>query len=185
MVIFFWFSQIWPVTLWIQEHVFSGCIVPPDSKETWLECSDQNASPSVGKNTRVVLVPCCTWKCVAAAISSGVDISEVPGCHFLQQMHSQWGLQELLQGLMSPELTVYLSVFDLFLSSELWPYYQKDVNQTTLNHKILQNLALQIFVAFAWILLNVNLSLNETLLTYLLYTRQTWMTQLILANIFL
>ena len=59
------------------------------------------------------------------------------------------GLQELLQGLMSPELTVYLSVFDLFLSSELWPYYQKDVNQTTLNHKILQNLALQIFVAFA------------------------------------
>ena len=51
-------------------------------------------------------MPCCTWKCVAAAISSGVDISEVPGCHFLQQMHSQWGLQELLQGLMSPELTV-------------------------------------------------------------------------------
>ena len=94
-------------------------------------------------------MPCCTWKCVAAAISSGVDVSEVPGCHLLQQIHSQWGLQELLQGLMSPELTVYLSVFDLFLSSELWPYYQKDVNQATSNHKILQNLALQIFVAFA------------------------------------
>ena len=75
--------------------------------------------------------------------------------------------------------------FDLFLSSELWPYYQKDVNQATSNHKILQNLALQIFVAFAWILVNVNLSLSETLLTYLFYTRQTWMTQLILANVFL
>ena len=31
------------------------------------------------------------------------------------------------------------------------------------------------------ILLNVNVSLNQTLLTFLLYVRQTWMTQLILA----
>ena len=28
----------------------------------------------------------------------------------------------------------------------------------------------------------VNLSLNQTLLTFLLYVRQTWMAQLILAN---
>ena len=28
---------------------------------------------------------------VTSAISSGVDISEVSGCHFLQQMSSQWG----------------------------------------------------------------------------------------------
>ena len=33
---------------------------------------------------------------------------------------------------------------------------------------------------FIWILLNVNLSMNQTLLAFLLYVRQTWMIQLIL-----
>ena len=37
--------------------MFSGCTVPPDNKETELGCSDQEASPSAGKNTGVVLVP--------------------------------------------------------------------------------------------------------------------------------
>ena len=50
------------------------------------------------------------------------------------------------------------------------------MNQTTL-----LNLALQIFQAFVPILLNVNLSLNEALLTFLLSARQTWMTQFILG----
>ena len=61
----------------------------PDSKETELRSSNQEASPSAGKITRVVLVPCCTWKCVPTAISVGVDISEVPECHLLRQMSSQ------------------------------------------------------------------------------------------------
>ena len=34
---------------------------------------------------------------------------------------------------------------------------------------------------FVPILLNVNLSLNQTLLTFLLYLREIWITQLILA----
>ena len=38
--------------------MFSGCTVPPDSKETGLGSSDQEASPSGGKNIGVVLVPC-------------------------------------------------------------------------------------------------------------------------------
>ena len=42
----------------IQELVLSGYIVPPDSKETELGGSDQEASPSAGKNTEVFLVPC-------------------------------------------------------------------------------------------------------------------------------
>ena len=42
-------------------------------------------------------------------------------------------------------------------------------------------LSLQIFKASVPILLNVNLSLNQTLLRFLLYARQTWMTQVILA----
>ena len=34
----------------------SGCTVLPDSKETELGSSNQEVSPSAGKNTRVVLV---------------------------------------------------------------------------------------------------------------------------------
>ena len=43
------------------------------------------------------------------------------------------------------------------------------------------NLALRIFEAFVPVLLNANLSFNQTLLAFLFYVRQTWMTQLILA----
>ena len=57
--------------------------MPPDSKEMELGNSDQEASPSAGKNTGIVLVPCHIWKCVPTAISGGVDISEVPGCDLL------------------------------------------------------------------------------------------------------
>ena len=39
--------------------VFSGCTMSPDSKETKLGSSDQEASPSSGINIGVVLVPCC------------------------------------------------------------------------------------------------------------------------------
>ena len=96
--------------------VFSGCTVLPDSKVTELGSSQQEAPPSTDKNTRVGLVPCYTWKCAPAANSSGVDFSEVPGCHLLQQMSSQWGSQKLLQGLVPHELTPYLSVFGVLLT---------------------------------------------------------------------
>ena len=58
LLILLWLSQTWPVTLRIREQVFSGCTVPSDSKETEVGSSDQEASPSAGKNTGVVLVPC-------------------------------------------------------------------------------------------------------------------------------
>ena len=64
--------------------MFSGCTVLPDSKETEFESSDQEASLSTGNNTKIVLVPCCTMKCVPTAISGGVDIILYdPGCHLL------------------------------------------------------------------------------------------------------
>ena len=63
--------------------MFSGCTVPPDNKETKLGSSNQEASPSAGENTGIVLVPCYAWKCVPTAISGGVDISEVRGCYLL------------------------------------------------------------------------------------------------------
>ena len=47
---------------------------------------------------------------VPRAIFGGVDISEVPGCHFLWQMSSQWESQKLFEGLVSHELTAYFSI---------------------------------------------------------------------------
>ena len=96
-------------------QVLSDRPVLPDIKETKLASSNQEPSPSEGKNTGIVLVPCHTWKCAPTAISSGVDISEVPGCHLLLQRSSQWGSWKLLQGLVPHELTGYFSVFNLFL----------------------------------------------------------------------
>ena len=54
-----------------------------------VEVQNQEVFLSAGKNTEIVLVPCPTWKCVSTAISGGIDISEVLGCHLLQQMSSQ------------------------------------------------------------------------------------------------
>ena len=69
--------------------MFSGCTVPPDSKETELGSSDQEVSPSAGKNTGVVLVSCSHIEVRPTAISGSLDICEVPGCHLLWQMSSQ------------------------------------------------------------------------------------------------
>ena len=60
--------------------MLSGWTVPADSKDTKLGSSNEEASPSAGKNTRVVLVPCL---CIPTAISGGVDIYEVSVCHWL------------------------------------------------------------------------------------------------------
>ena len=64
--------------------MFSGCTVLPNDKETELGISNQEASPLAGKKTRVVLVLCYAWKCIPTAVSSGLNISEVPGCRLLQ-----------------------------------------------------------------------------------------------------
>ena len=69
--------------------MFSGCTVLPGSKVIELRCSNQEGSPSAGKNMRIVLVPCCAWTCVPTVSFGGVDISEVPGFHLLQKMSSQ------------------------------------------------------------------------------------------------
>ena len=59
--------------------------------------------------------------------------------------------------------------------------YQKYVNQVMSNHTTLWILDLPVFNVFVWNLLVVNLSLNQTLLIFLLYMRQTWKTWLIQA----
>ena len=100
----------------LNTKLVSGCTVLPDSQETKLGSRNQEASQSADKNTEIVLVPWCAWKCVPTAISGGVNISEAPGCHLLWQLSSQWGSQKLLKGLVSHELTAYLSLLNLFLT---------------------------------------------------------------------
>ena len=63
--------------------MFSDCNVPPDSKETELGSSNQEAFPSAGKNTVVVLVPCSTMEVRLYSYFGCVDIFEVPGSHLL------------------------------------------------------------------------------------------------------
>ena len=57
--------------------MFSGCTVSTESKETKLGSSDQVAFSSAGKDTTIVLVLCCLWKCVLTAISDGVNKPEL------------------------------------------------------------------------------------------------------------
>ena len=42
--------------------MISGHSVAPDSKKAKLKSSDQEASPSIVKNTGIVSVPCCSSK---------------------------------------------------------------------------------------------------------------------------
>ena len=81
--------------------MFFGCTVPPDSKETEFGSRDQKAFLSACKNTGIVLVPCCAWKCVSIAIFSGEE------CYLLRQMTSWWESKKLIQSLESYELTAY------------------------------------------------------------------------------
>ena len=117
MLILFWLSQTWPVTWGYGNRCFLVAMVLPDSKEAKLWSSNQEGSPSpAGKSTGIVLMQCHALKCFPKAISGDVDVSGVPGCHLLWQMNSQWDSQKLLQGLVFHKLTVYLSVFNLFLT---------------------------------------------------------------------
>ena len=53
------FLAFWDLTCHLEDVMFSVCTMLPDNKETKFWSSDQEASPSVGKNTaRVVSVPC-------------------------------------------------------------------------------------------------------------------------------
>ena len=63
--------------------MLSRCALPLNSKDTKLGSSHYKASP---ENTGIVLVPFRALKCVLTAISGGVDIFDVPGCHLLRHM---------------------------------------------------------------------------------------------------
>ena len=118
---------------------------------------------------------CRSWKCVPTGISGGVDISEVT------DYHNRWVLSKCHKHyvkdwcLINSQPTILILTF---WKSVEWPYYQKDINQINLHHTALWNLALPMFEVFIVILLNVNLSLNQALMSFLLHVKQTWMTPL-------
>ena len=60
------------------------------------------------------------------------------------------------------ELTVYLSVFDLFITQWIMAILSKGCEPDNFESQIFWNLTLQMFEVFVRILLNVNLSLNQT-----------------------
>ena len=92
-----------------------GYTLPPDRKETKLESSNQEASPSPGKNTGVVLVPCFRMEVHSYSYFRWCGYFWGPWCcHFLWQISSEWGSQKLFQGLVPHELTVYPSIFNQF-----------------------------------------------------------------------
>ena len=102
------------------------------------------------KTTRVVLVPRHAWMHIVT--SNGMDISKVLWCHLLWQLSSQWGPKKLLQGLVSHELTDYLSDLYLFWLNKMM-IASKCI---TLIHTNLQTLPIS--EVFLLISLDVNLS---------------------------
>ena len=106
----------------------SGCTVLPDSKEAELGSSNKEASPSAGKKYRGSFSAMFAHGCVSLQLFPVVWI-------FLRSLgvicYNRWVLsegQKLLQ-----ELTACISIFNQFTLNELWPYYQKHVNQIILN----------------------------------------------------
>ena len=97
-------------------------------------------------------------------------------------MSSQWGPQKVLQGLLSHELKAYLCFWCIFnsMSYDYIIVLSKVCKPDNFESHNFLKLSFMSICGLQ-ILLNVDLSWNQTLLTYLLYGRQTRITQLILA----
>ena len=121
-------------------------------------------------------MPCCTWKCFPTAISSGVGISEVSRWHLLWQRSSQWGSQKLCQGLVLHELKAYLSLFDLFLTQLIMAILSKRCKPDKFESHNSLKLSLTNILGLC-----SNFVECISFLTFWLYVRITWITQLILA----
>ena len=124
--------------------MLSVCIVWSFSKKIKLG--------KVGKNSVVVLVPCCVCECVPIAISGGVDSPEVPGCYLIRQMSFQWGSQNYFNDrcpMNSQPTSVILASFLLNLITIISKVLKADNIEST----TLLNLALSIWI-FIWIKLS-------------------------------
>ena len=106
--------------------MFSGCTVLPDSKETKLGSSDQEASPSAGKNTRVVLVSCLCMDVRHYSYFRWCGFFCGPFVSFATTDEFSVRVKSITP---RTTLTVYFSIFNLLKLNKVWPHYQKHVNQ--------------------------------------------------------
>ena len=88
--------------------------------------------------------------------------------------------KKLLQGWVSHELTAYFCILNLLKLNELWSFYQNHINQIVLNHITLKRSFTNI-QGLQSNFVDCESFLESNFLTFLLYVRQTWITQLILA----
>ena len=104
---------------------------------------------------------CCARKFVPATVSGVVDISKVPGCHFLRQMSSQCPSQKLLQGLVYHGLIVYLSVFDPFLTQWIMTILSKGYKPDNLERNNSLKRSFLNIEGWMWIFTWIKLSWNS------------------------
>ena len=100
---------------------------------------------------------------VPTSISGEVDISVASGCQLLWHMSSQLGSKRSLKGLVSHELTVYLSVFCFWRKLNNFESHSSLKLSFTNIRGLRSN-----FV-------KCESSFNQILLIFLLYVRQTWL----------
>ena len=79
VLILFWFLESWPVTYRFKNR----CILVALCHLIASGSSNQEVSSCSGKITGAGSVPCCTWKCVSTALSSSINIFEVPSMLFV------------------------------------------------------------------------------------------------------
>ena len=157
--------------------MLSSCTLLPDSKETKLGSSNQEASSSAGKNTGVDIVPCHAWKFVLTAIFGVVDISKVPGFLFITTDDFTVRVTKIISRIVVSRPCSIPFRFLPLLDSMKWPY-QKRVNQTESHN------SLKLSYTNIWALHSnfVGSFFELTLLIFLLFVRQTWKTQVILVT---
>ena len=118
--------------------MFSGCTVPPDSKEIELGSSDQEASPSASKNTGVVIVSCLCMEARPYSYFWWCGYFCGPWVSFVTTDELSVRFTKITSRIgvsLTHSLPFYF--FFEFKLNKFWPYYQKHVNQIIFNYTTL------------------------------------------------
>ena len=180
MLILFWLTQTWLVTLRIQEYAFSGCTLSPDSKETKLGSSDE-ASPSAGKKYRGSFSAMSRMEVCPYSYFWWYGYLRGPGLSFVKTDKFSVGVTIfffknwcLMNSLPTFLFLTFLTQWTMaILSKGCKPDIFESHNSLKLNFTNIPDLRSNFVECESF--------LEHILLTFWLYVRQNWMTQLILA----
>ena len=157
--------------------MFSGCTVPPDSKETEFGSSETKRllhqqvkyRGSFSAMSRMEVCPYnYFWWC---------GYFRGPGVSFVTKHEFSVRVTNITSRIGVSWTQSHLSVFKKFLTQWIMALLSKGC----IPDKFEAHISLKFCFNLVPILLNVNISLNQILQTFLLCVRQTWMIQLILA----